>query len=355
VTIPTHDWFVIVMYAMFWPVRINGCVRRGRQPLLRGHEWFFDVRVPEGFYGGPGRRLLRQYWLRMMIPFAVDVPWAIWIFASGRLFQLNILILVVAAMIHVNHLWSKRLAERQAQPYAVPESTRPAARVALSLTPRRLRDYTSPTFEWTLAAVAFASVAWLTGYYLTSASHPSARVVFAMPLVTLYFQAGFLIVKRAVLGWPAPVPQDQAEAFMTAAEERRRYYVKFWDWSRAASVVSMLVWPLVIIAPEPVANRLVTGWLALCVVLGIVATVLVEIKRKQIETLASRTRPVPLPDLLGLDGASWPVCYEPSAPALMLRSANGYSLNLGNSIALYTAAYLVGFALLIIVLTHMTP
>jgi len=355
VILPTQDWYVVAFYAMFWPIRINGCVRRGRQPLLRGREWFFDVRVRDGFYDGPGRTILRQYWLRMMIPFAFDVPWAIWIFHTGNRTQLSYLILVVCAVIHVNHLLSKGIAERQAARYAVAESTRPAARMALSLAPRRLRDYTSASFEWTLGAIAAASVAWLTWYYVTSPLHPSARVVFAMPLVALYTQVGLLIVKRAVIGWPSPVPLDQADAFMRAAEERRRYLVKLWDWSRASSVLSMLVWPMFVTAPKPEADRLMTVWLAACLVAGIVATPLIEIKRRQIARLASRTRPVPLPDLSGAGGATWPVCYEPSGPALLLRSAQGYSLNLGNSVAKYSAAYVVGFAVLLFVLTRMAP
>src|SRR5262249_11837298 len=158
---------------------------------------------------------------------------------------------------------------------------------------------------------------------------------------------------RAVLAWPAPVPQDQADAFMLAAEERRRYYVRLWDWSRAASVLSMVIWPALIAAPKPTADRLLAAWLGVSIVAGVVATVLGEIKRKQIATLASLTKPVRLPDLLGADGAAWPVCYEPSAPALMLRSARGYSLNFGSSLAKFTAAYVAGLALLIFVLTRM--
>ena len=353
--LPTQDWFIIVLYAMFWPIRINGCVRRGRQPLLRGRDWFFDVRVQDGFYEGPGRTILRQYWLRMLIPFAADVPWAIWIFETGRLFQLNFLVVVVSAVIHVNHLLSKGIAERQAQAYAVPESTQPAARIVLSLAPRRLRDYTTPRFEVALAAVSLASLAWLTHYYLTSPLHPGARLVFGFPLYLLYTQVGLLIVKRAVIGWPSPVPLDHADEHMHAAEERRRYYVKFWDWWRAGSVSSLVIWPLLIALPRPTADRVMTAWLAAWIVLSVVATVIVEIKRKRIANLDALARPVALPDLRAADGPAWPVCYEPSAPALMLRSARGYSLNFGNGVAQTSAVYIAGFALLIFALTHMAP
>jgi hypothetical protein len=355
VTLAPQDWFIVVFYAIFWPIRINGCVRRGRQPLLRGRDWFFNVRVRDGFYDDPGKTILRQYWLRMLIPFAVDVPWAIWIFETGKLYQLNLQILVVAALIHLNHLVSKGIAERQARAYAVPESTRPAERVALSLAPRRLRDYTNPRFEGALALVSIASLGWLTRYYLTSPLHPSARLVFGVPLFQLYAQAGMLIVKRAAISWPSAVPQDHADEHMRAAEERRRYYVKFWDWSRAASVSTLALWPFFIALPQPTADRLTTAWLATWLVASVIATVLVEIKRKQIANLTVLAAPVPMPDLRAADGPAWPVCYQPSAPALMLKSARGYSLNIGNSIAKFSAAYVVGFAVLMFVLTHMAP
>jgi hypothetical protein len=354
VILPTQDWYIVALYAMFWPIRIYGCLRRGRQPLLRGRDWFFDVRVQDGFYDGPGRAILRQYWLRMLVPFALDVPWAIWIFHTGQLYQVNFLVLAAALLIHANHLVSKRIAERQAQAYAVPESTLPTARVSLSLAPRRLRDYTNPHFERALALMSIAAVAWLVRLYLTSPAHPSFRLVFAAPLFMLYTQAGMLIVKRAVIGWPSPVPQDHADEHMHAAEERRRYHVKFWDWSRAASVVSLAVWPFFIALPHVAADQLMNVWLAACIVMGVVATVIFEIKRKQVANLAALATPVPLPDLLGTGGPAWPICYEPSAPALMLRGAHGYSLNFGSSLARYSAAYVAGLALLLFVLTHMT-
>ncbi|MGH9702186.1 MAG: hypothetical protein ACRD4K_02330 [Candidatus Acidiferrales bacterium] len=123
--------YAVIFYIFFWMVRINGCLRRGRQPLLRGPEWFFNVRVRPDFYTGEGRRLLHRYWLRMFIPFAVDIPLAIAIFLSGQLALLNWLILGLAVLIHINHSYSVDLAERQARPFALPEAEQPVASVAL--------------------------------------------------------------------------------------------------------------------------------------------------------------------------------------------------------------------------------
>src|ERR1700730_13476195 len=126
---------IIIFYILFWVVRINGCVRRGRQPLLRGPEWFFDVHVQPNFYTGVGRKILHRYWKRMFIPFAVDIPIAIAIFLSGHLLLLSWLMLGLAALIHINHSFSVDLAQRQARFFAVPEAEQPVASMVLSLKP----------------------------------------------------------------------------------------------------------------------------------------------------------------------------------------------------------------------------
>jgi hypothetical protein len=96
-------------------------------------------------------------------------------------------------------------------------------------------------------------------------------------------------------------------------------------------------------------------WLTAWMVIGLAGTVWVEIKRKQLVRLALRARPVRLPDFLhASEMARWPVCYQPEAPMLMLKGARGYSLNLANRLAQFSAAYLAGFAVLILVL-RMTP
>ncbi|MBZ5525348.1 MAG: hypothetical protein LAP21_24235 [Acidobacteriia bacterium] len=118
---------LIILYIFFWVVRIRGCVRRWNQPLLRGPEWFFNVHVQPGFYTGAGRKLLHRYWLRMFIPFAIDIPVAAAIFISGHLSWLFWLILGLSALIHINHVYSVALAERQARAFAVPEDEQPVA------------------------------------------------------------------------------------------------------------------------------------------------------------------------------------------------------------------------------------
>jgi hypothetical protein len=64
-------WFrtyMQVFYGLFWVVRLNGCVRRGRQPLLRGREWLFAVPVRSGFYAQEGRSILRRFRHPLLLP-----------------------------------------------------------------------------------------------------------------------------------------------------------------------------------------------------------------------------------------------------------------------------------------------
>ena len=346
--------FAVIFYIFFWVVRINGCIRRGRQPLLRGREWFFNVHVQPDFYTGAGRKLLHRYWLRMFIPFAVDIPLAIAIFISGRLVLLNWLILGLVALIHINQSYSVDLAERQARPFALPEAEQPVASVALSLKPRRLRDYTNRKVEWALALTSAFALAWLVRYYFAAPAHHDLRRVFGVPILYLYLQTGLLFVKRVVVEWRTPAPQAQAAEYLQIREETRKYYLLACDGCRAAAAAGILFWPVVISTSPEKFERVFGIWFALWLAISVAATIWVEIKRKQLVKLAMHARPVKLPDFLHQSEiARWPVCYQPSAPMLMLKGAHGYSLNMANALAYLGAAYLIGLVALFALLPRL--
>lgn len=98
-------------------------------------------------------------------------------------------------------------------------------------------------------------------------------------------------------------------------------------------------------------DRLYKFWLAAWLVISVVGTVLVEINRKQLVKSALRAHPVKMPDFLHQSEiARWPVCYQPSAPMLILKGARGYSLNLANTLAHLGAAYIAGLVVLVVLL-----
>jgi hypothetical protein len=343
--------YQVMLYVLFWIVRINGCIRRGRQPLLRGPEWFFNVSVPPSFYTGEGKKLLHRYWMRMLIPFATDIPVAIAIFRTGHLSYLSVLVLGLSVLIHINHLYSVDLAERHARPFAVREAERPVAAVVLSLTPRRLRDYTNSKLEWAMALSTTGALAWLLRYYLETPEHHDVGLVFGVPALYLYLQAGMLLVKSMVVAWRTPLPQSQTGEHLEVREKTRKYYLKVCDWGRALIAAGIFFWPVLISASAAASERLLGIWLGACMVLSLGVTVWIEIKRKQLVKLALRARPVKLPDFLDQPAiARWPVCYQPSVPMLVLRGARGYSLNLANMLTHIGAAYLAGLVALFVLL-----
>ena len=334
-------------YALFWLVRLNGCVRRGREPLLRGREWFFSVPVQPEFYRGRGRDILRRYWLGMLVPFAVDVPIAAAIFLSHRLSLLNALVVALAALIHINHVFSVNAAERQARCSGLAAPQEPVTSRVASLERRRLRDYTNSKFEWILAFLVLTSIAWLIRDYEHASEYQNVRALFGVPAVLLYLQLGLLLVKLIVVRWRSPLPGVAASEHIEAREGTRTYYLRICDLYRAIGVFTIAFCAFQSSAPDRSHEEFARIWLVVALVTGIAVTIWVELKRKELAGVVGRAIPVAVPDFIEQQSAvRWPLCYQPSAPMLLLRGARGFSLNLGNALGCVCVSYVVGLLLL---------
>src|ERR1051326_4906434 len=140
----SSNQFIVIFYLLCWGgARIRGCFRRWRQPLRRGPEWFFNTHVQPDFYTGVGKKILRGYWMRMLMTVVIEVPMAVAIFISGHYQYLMWLAAAMGVVVHINHVFSVDLAERQARKFLVPEDEQPAPVVMLSLKARRLNDYSN--------------------------------------------------------------------------------------------------------------------------------------------------------------------------------------------------------------------
>jgi hypothetical protein len=202
-----------------------------------------------------------------------------------------------------------------------------------------------------MAISSLVAIAWLVRNYLAAPQHDDLRVVFGIPVFLLYTQAGFLFAKQIVVAWRMPVPEIHAEEHLEAREATRKFYLKVCDIARAMNSVALLFLPVMLSASHASRMRVailwLVGWMAIAVAVGVWQ----EIKRKRLLTVTLRARPVKLPDFMGSNVPSWPLlCYQPSAPMLVLKGARGYSLNLANRLAHVGAAYLGGLAVLLSVL-----
>jgi hypothetical protein len=348
-TVSQLQHYMVIYYLLFWVSRIRGVVRRVKQPRLRGDGWFFDVPVEAGFYEGPGRRILRGYCLRMAIPCILDIP-AIGLMVTAHPLWLMWVILALVPAIHVNHLYNVSIAERQAWPFAKVEAAQTAVALAvgLSLTPRRMRDYTSWALEWAMGLATVGAALVLVHLYRTKPEEHNLRLVFWVPALLLYLQLGILLVKRIIVAWRTPLPTVQTVEHSEAKEATRRYYLLMCDWNRIVSTCGIVFWPILLSAPRAKFESLMKIWLGVWLVLTIAGAVWVEIRRKQLADMGVKVRPVRMPDLMGqADRTRWPVCFEPQVPMLVLKGDRGYSLNLANTVTYWGTAYLIGMACLL--------
>lgn len=340
--------FSVALYVLFWIVRINGFLRRSREPLMRGAQWFFDVPVPADFYAGAGRAILRRYRLRLLVPFAIDVPVAAAIFAWGNVAMLNALIVALSVLIHAGHAICVDLAEREARRFEAPGGAGLSAGLGISLATRRVRDYSHPAIEALVALLAVVTSAWLAARYLGTTPRPDPRHLFGTPVLLLYLQLGMLYAKWLAVEWRMPLPREGAARYRAVRELSRRHVLALVDWGRIVVAVSFLYWPMVVSAAPEEHAAVLNLWLVLWIAAGIGGTAWVEIRRKRLKALLARTRPVRLPDLLRQPQlARWPVCCAPGVPLLVLRGERGYSLNIAHRLALLGGAYVAGFAALL--------
>lgn len=341
---------LIIVFIFCVGVRVRGCFRRWRQPLLRGPGWFFNIQVQPDFYNGAGRAILERYRLRMLLPVAVEVLLAIAIFISGRLLYLSFLLLGISAAIHINHFFSVDRAERQARKFAESEAERPVCAMLLSLTPRRLSDYSDPWTEGFIVLASMAAFAWLLRHYLHSAGALSLRVAFGMPVLLLYQQLGFLFVKYGIVAWRTPIPQAQAEEHLRAREEARKLYLKVCDWGRILITVEMVLFAAVLTLAPALRMKVITGYWVTLLAATLLLTIWHEKGRLAVVKANLRAQPMKLPEFAHAEGSGRLLCYQPATPMLLIKGSHGYALNLANRLTQLGAAYLAGLIALFAIL-----
>jgi hypothetical protein len=341
---------LIIFFTFCAGSRIRGCFRRWRQPLLRGPEWFFNVPVQPGFYTGPGRRLLQRYRLCMMLPVVLEAVLAVGILIFGHLAYLAWLILGISAAIHLNHLFNVDRAERQARKFAERGAEQPVSAMVLSLTPRRLRDYSNLVVEAFIIVVSLAAFAWLLRYHFHSTRAFNLRMVVGVPVLLLYQQLGFLFVKYGVVAWRTPIPRAQAQEHLLAREEARKLHLKVCDWCRILITVEIAFFATVLTLAPALRMKVVTGY---CISLFIGALALAvwhEKGRLDVVKANLRVRPMKTPAFSHVESSGRLLCYQPATPMLLIKGVHGYALNLANRLTQLGAAYVAGLIALFAIL-----
>jgi hypothetical protein len=336
----TQSQQVVGIYILIAILRIPRLKERWIAPLMRGREWFFDVAVAPDFLKGPGAALLRYYRWRLFIPWAIEgaILGTLWL--TGRNNAVNILLLIsgIALFTRFNYYAARIATENRTRQFERPDAQQPASNVVLSLEPRTLRGY---TYWWVEAGIVLALAAaavWLA--YLPPSVRP--RIINLL-IVNVYLQAGMLLVKRGLIRSSGAAPADNVEQYLAWRESLRRFTTLTCDLIRFLLTLQPLM-ALAFVAGGP------ARFIALPVFFGVsLAAVGVGwwIRLAHLK-VARRTRPAKFPLLPAAQKARGVVGFWPSLPILLLRTANGYALNLASAPVQIAGLYFAGFAGLLV-------
>ena len=340
------DTQAYLLFVFFVLVQVSAARKRWALPVLRGPEWFFGVQVGSGFYSGEGRRILRNYRLWIMAPYVLETIAAIVVLRFGKPQDLLYLMLILVLVIVGNSVAATVITSRQARRFELPGSIPTASAVAFSLKTRRLWDYTSGSFELSLGLLnAAALTALATGFRRVSHSG-EVREMIGVPLLLCYLQAGLLLAKSGLVAWRMAVPRENPEPYLEWRERSRRFWIDVCDVLRAG-LAGLLIFGVFLTGLD--LDPVLASWVFVAVVLAALAVWTVRYARRRDQYLAAfkLVQPIKLPVLEEETKISRPFCYLPARPVMLVRSAPGYTLNLGSSRTQIGVLYLAGLAAMI--------
>jgi len=337
-----------LFYLAVFVVRISATSRRLRLPKIRGEEYFFNIHVGAGFYSGPGRPILAAYRRWMLLPFLIDIvalPIII-VVAGSPQYLVHLMLGGMAAGILIYVKGATRTG-RQAKRFAVDAPT-PVAQVALSLTPRRVGDYTNWTMEAIIAAMTVGCLAAFARVWLHDAEREPLLDFFRVPLLILYLNLGALLMKRAIVAWRTPAPSDDAEAYLAWREGLRRCYLFICDAVRLVWTSVLVIVAVAISFEEPWETGSMQTGIAIATLVILAAwCVWYSHYSKGVVAVALARKPVDFPSVMATaEPRPGAVCYRRATPLSIIRTDRGLALNLGSRRTQLAGLYLCGLILL---------
>jgi hypothetical protein len=347
----TLDQYLVLLYLFAIVLRYPRLQERWTAPLLRGTDWFFNVAVPPDFIDGPGHGILRRYRTRLFIPWMIEIPILVVLLISGHTRYFTVLILGTTLFTRFNFYAARQAAENMALPFELHDAREPVTQVSLSLQPRTTGNYTNRWVEAILAIAFAGSFAWLGYIYVTSPERQLITWLLSWSIFMFYWQAGLLLAKRAIVSAPTVAPANNAEQYLAWRESLRRFSTWLCDSARLLFVPALLANDILAVTkPRMQGGTLSAIMLGLFVPMAFVGWYEWRRRSAHLE-VARRTRPAKLPALPGVPARL--ICFQPDYPMLLLRSANGYALNLASAPAKLAGLYLAGFAGLCVWLVHL--
>jgi uncharacterized membrane protein len=328
-------------------------------PVMGRNQALFGVALTPEAYAGIGRKAVSRYrWTLVAIYVGVNGAGALLGVMRGALaYMIGAYLFSVFAGILLYASYT-----RQMWPLRVRGG---GSRFAMSLTTRRLADYTIIPLEVAIAILTIAPVCALIYAYpglpakipvhWNGLGHPdrwankSFWAVFFAPVLTAYLQAWFVMIKRDLVQAKLTIPAEQAEMFLRYKERGLEMNIRLMDWCRGTVAYLMAAISLLILATNdrfrpllPVISLSI--WLAVALMMGGLGYLLYKMVKanKELEKLTGN--PVPQRES---EAAGWKnglYYYNPDDPALMVEKLTGvgYTVNFGNKRVYLYVAFILG-------------
>jgi hypothetical protein len=231
-----------------------------------------------------------------------------------------------------------RIFRNAARSFAVP-GEEPAPGLALPLEARRLAAYTNPAVE---AGLAFGNAVSL---LLLALWHRESGVnfwgTFRLPLLLVYAQVGFLLIKHALVAWRTALPFAGAEDYLEYRERTRKWFIEICDWLRAHSVAFLASYTAIILVGEAqrdirVRWAILLPWIALMIVMA------VRLIHTSYGFQAYGRRLGPPRAPRALPRATRHLYYNPDDPALVVRGPRWFTINFADRRAYLYTSYVAG-------------
>jgi hypothetical protein len=332
-------WINLAFYIFVIIARFPRIKERWSAPLLRGTDWFFDAAVPADFWKGPGAALLRNYRWRLFIPWGIEGAILLALWAASRITPLTLTLLVfsITLFTRFNYYAARMVTENRARAFEPPDAIQPATKVALSLEPRTLWNYTNWWAEAAIALLFGAAAVWMA--FSTTSDPLEPRKFIGVLIVSIYVQVGLLLVKLGIVRSSSVAPAENVEQYLAWRDSLRRFAIRICDLSRAM----FALYPLLLLCVIKGGSARLTAAIAFGILF--IAFLIYEWRSrlKHLE-VARRTRPARFPLLPAARNARGLLGFWPSLPVLLLRTANGYALNLAAAPVRIAGVYFAGFA-----------
>jgi hypothetical protein len=331
--------FSLLTYFLIVAMRVASFRRRWDMPLLYGPRYFYRVHVGEGFYEGGGRKLLHLYRALLLWPFLAELAiFAVLMFRRNYSALTGLCVAALLAMI-LNQRLVMAILSRTAKKFEEKELDPAPAAISFSLNPRRLADYSTPIFEITLASVITLTLVFLA----------QMRAPMGPPLVLLYLQIGFLLIKKAIVDWRAAAPLENSEIYLEVRERRRRLLLFACDFYRGAAGFVMIKEAVFQVTTDERARwTLQFLYLAVtiaCVCFAVIKTNELYAMYRKLKPLRDKKR-LSAPDPNGFVAGGL-LYFDRDNPAIFVQGPRSVTLNAANNRLLLAATYLLGLMLLI--------